>query len=89
MERNTELELDILELRLVRFVNVNLNDSLRKHNADCYFEDLGDRYKLLKVTFERSHRELYAKLLRFCADNHFIIVSTHPATYSTVVRLEV
>lgn len=29
------------------------------------------------------------ELLRFCADNHFIIVSTHPATYSTVVRLEV
>lgn len=44
--------------------------------------------KEIQVRFKENHKENYAALLKLCAENSAIVVSTNPATYATVVRFE-
>lgn len=73
---------------LVTFIENELNNNGRDCNAipydDGYFVD----YKNVRVVFYRKHSEMYAKLLRFCADNGGIVIKTNPATLETTVRVE-
>lgn len=76
------------EKDLIKFVENVLNENLTHDNAHCYLEGSFPSGKHLKVTFTRDHKNLYSKLLKFVSENDGIIVSTCPATLSTVVRCE-
>ena len=73
---------------LADFVVNVLNDANQHDNAivydDAYF--LGAHNE--RVEFNRNHREQYNKLLSFCIANNLTVVSTHPATLTTVIRID-
>lgn len=57
-------------------------------NVIAYSEGFYDHARDFKLVFNRDHSKLYRSLLHFCADNGILIISTNPATFSTVVRIE-
>ena len=75
------------EKKLYAFVNDVLNFGGKRANAICYDGNIYDGSRDVRVNFNRNHREQYNILLRFCADNKMIVISTHPATLETVVRV--
>ena len=66
------------------FVKNILNKNNEWHNATVYGTE--NEWNL-RVTFTRKHKELYSKLLVFCAENGGIIIRTNPATYETTVQV--
>lgn len=53
-------------------------------HAEGFYEHSED----FKLVFNCDHSQLYRSLLHFCADNGFLVISTNPGTFSTVVRIE-
>ena len=72
---------------LITFIENNLNNNNRFCSAVAYDDEYFDSYKNVRVAFHRRNSEMYARLLRFCADNNGIIVKTNPATLETTVRV--
>ena len=72
--------------KLLSFVEDTLNDGNKVCNAIAYDSESYFNVQNVRIGFQRKHREQYAALLRFCADNNLIVVSTLPATLETVVR---
>jgi hypothetical protein len=72
---------------LIAFVENNLNNNNRFCNAVAYDDEYFDGYKNVRVTFYKRNFDMYARLLRFCADNNGIIIKTNPATLETTVRV--
>lgn len=70
------------------FIETVLNEGNKRHNATAYDHEYFNSYVHVRVTFERNHKEQYAKLLYFCAEHDGIIISTLPATYETIVRVK-
>ena len=50
--------------------------------------ELGSHARDLKLVFNRDNSMFYRSLLHFCADNGILVISTNPATLSTVVRIK-
>ena len=73
---------------LVYFVEKVLNENSRYDNARVHTDNYYPKAMTQRVVFERNHREQYNKLLQFCAENNLTVVSTLPATLSTVVRID-
>lgn len=57
-------------------------------NVIPYAEDFYDHARDLKLVFNRDNSRFYRSLLHFCADNGILVISTNPATLSTVVRIK-
>ena len=76
------------ESTLRNFITNNLNDNNKWGNAITYDDEWFEKYRNVRIVFQRRHSELYARLLRFCADNGGIIIKTHPGTLETTVRVE-
>ena len=76
------------ESTLRNFITNNLNDNNKWSNAITYDDEWFEKYRNVRIVFQRRHSEMYARLLRFCADNGGIIIKTHPATLETIVRVE-
>ena len=74
--------------KLIDFVSDTLCNGNRDHNADAFDDDRFDGGMNVRIAFYRRNRELYNKLLRFCAENDITVVKTTPATLETVVRIE-
>lgn len=73
--------------KLLSFVEDNLNCGNTKCNAISYDgENYSGNYQHVRIAFCHYPQKQYNELLRFCADNNLIIISTHPATYETVIR---
>lgn len=70
------------------FVMNVLNENNANHNANLFAEDLFEGAYTEKVSFERNNRAQYNKLLAFCIENNLTVISTQPATFATVVRVE-
>ena len=76
------------EKTFIEFIENELNENNTKHNATGYRGMLyANGHIDIDVTFNRNARELYNKLLMFCAVNELMIVRTHPGTYATTVRI--
>lgn len=76
------------ESALINFIENDLNNNNTWHNS-CAFDDAYyEKHKRVRVVFYRRPSEMYARLLRFCADNGGIIIKTHPATLVTIVEVE-
>lgn len=73
---------------LVDFVEKVLNDNNTYDNARVHTDNYYPKAITQRVVFEKNHREQYSKLLQFCAENNLTVVSTLPATLSTVVRID-
>ena len=73
---------------LVDFVEKVLNDNNTYDNARVHADNYYPKAITQWVVFERNHREQYNKLLQFCAENNLTVVSTLPATLSTIVRID-
>ena len=73
---------------LVDFVEKVLNDNNTYDNARVNTDNYYPKAITQRVVFERNHREQYNKLLQFCAESNLTVVSTLPATLSTVVRID-
>lgn len=73
---------------LITFIENDLNENNRWCNAIAYDDEYFAKCRNIRVVFYRRNSELYARLLRFCADNGGIIIKTHPATLETTVRVE-
>lgn len=73
---------------LVDFVEKVLNENNRYDNARVHADNYYPKAITQWVVFERKHREQYNKLLQFCAENNLTVVSTLPATLSTIVRID-
>jgi hypothetical protein len=58
------------------------------NNVVAYDDGFYDHARDLKLVFNRDHSKFYRSLLHFCADNGILVISTNPATFSTVVRIE-
>lgn len=76
------------ESTLRNFITNDLNDNNKWSNAITYDDEWFEKYRNVRIVFQRRHSEMYARLLRFCADNGGIIIKTHPATLETIVRVE-
>lgn len=74
---------------LIAFIVNDLNDNNKWCNAIPYDGDWFEKYRDVRIVFQRRHSEMYARLLRFCADNGGIIIKTHPGTLETTVRVEI
>lgn len=77
----------MFEEKLNAFV-AKLNHGSECLNACLYDGGEYSTEKEIQVRFKENHEENYAALLKLCAENGAIIVSTNPATYATVVRFE-
>lgn len=73
---------------LVTFIENELNNNGRDCNAISYDDGYFVDHKNVRVVFYRKQSEMYAKLLRFCAENGGIVIKTNPATLETTVRVE-
>lgn len=73
---------------LKNFVEQELNDHNKHNNADLASVEFFVGAKTEEVSFHRNHRAQYNRLLTFCAENNLTVVSTHPGTLTTVVRVE-
>ena len=73
---------------LREFVEDVLNKNNEWHNADLRSENFYEKAYTEKVSFRHHNRELYNKLLVFCAENNLTVISTEPGTLATVVRVE-
>lgn len=65
----------------------DLNDGGKNLNACAYDEEFFVGARTVKICFYRNHRALYNRLLRHCAERGLVVISTHPATYETAVRI--
>lgn len=74
--------------KLVNFVVNVLNDNNKYNNASVYGIDVFDGGVIEEVVFNRNNRELYNKVLEFCIENNFTVISTNPATLSAIIRVE-
>lgn len=74
--------------QLIDFVDNELNKNKEYLNACVYLDDVFVGALNLRVTFKNNHREAYSKLLELCARLGGVIISTRPATYETIVRVE-
>lgn len=74
---------------LITFIVNDMNDNNKWCNAIPYDGDWFEKYRDVRIVFQRRHSEMYARLLRFCADNGGIIIKTHPGTLETTVRVEI
>lgn len=74
---------------LITFIVNDLNDNNKWCNAIPYDGDWFEKYRDVRIVFQRRHSEMYARLLHFCADNGGIIIKTHPGTLETTVRVEI
>lgn len=72
---------------ILAFVTNDLNEDNRKLNAVCYDGKLYDGSAEVVVSFERNHKDLYKRLIQFCAANDMIVISTVPATLATTIRV--
>lgn len=52
--------------------------------AEEYYLDSRD----IRLVFTRDHEKLYRNLLRFCADNGILVISTNPGTLATILRIK-
>lgn len=77
-----------MEEKLIDFITKELNHNNEQHNCCTFNDDFFEKAKNVRVVFYRHHRELYHKLLVFCAENDLIVISTRPATYETILRIE-
>lgn len=73
---------------LIAFIENDLNENNKWCNAIAYDDEYFEKYRNVRVVFNRRHSEMYARLLRFCAEKGGIIVKTIPATLETIVRVE-
>lgn len=73
---------------LRNFVEKELNQGNTFNNANLFTDDFFVGGHTERVSFNRNHRALYNKLLIFCAENDLTVVSTHPATLATIIRIE-
>ena len=73
--------------KLMSFVEDTLNDGNKRCNAIAYDDESYFNVQNVRIAFHRDHNRQYAALLRFCAANGLIVVSTTPATLETVVRV--
>ena len=73
--------------RLLDFVSSNLCKNNTEANAVAYDDDYHGSFMNVRVAFTRNIRHQYNKLLTFCAENSFTVISTHPATLETIVRV--
>lgn len=76
-----------MESKLLDFVTGVLNEGNKHDNAIAYDEAYFDGGKEVKIVFNRDHRKLYSKLLVFCAQENITVISTHPCTLETIVRV--
>ena len=74
--------------KLIDFIEDDLNSNNRFCNAIPYDDEYFEGYRHVRVAFYRKNSEMYARLLRFCADNVGIVIKTNPATLETTVRVE-
>ena len=86
-EYDEDEENETFEEKLNAFVD-RLNDGGERLNACLYDGGEYSTEREIQVRFKENHEENYAALLKLCAENNAIIVSTNPATYATVVRFE-
>ncbi len=73
--------------RLASFVTDELNENNKRANAGISDEEQFTDFEHVRVTFKRNNRANYNRLLSFCSENSLIVVSTHPATLETVIRV--
>ena len=83
-----EIDGDNMDEIIQNFVEIVLNNGNKHFNAAAYDGERFEKSHNVKVAFERNHRTLYNKVLKFCADNDLIVVSTHPATLEVTIRVE-
>jgi hypothetical protein len=57
-------------------------------NVIPYAEDFYDHARDLKLVFNRDNSKFYRSLLRFCADNGILVISTSPGTLATIIRVK-
>lgn len=50
-------------------------------NAELYYIEDNSGAVSYRISFVRNHRELYNKLLMFCAEHNYIVVKTIPDTH--------
>lgn len=70
------------------FVHCDLNNNGMNRNAIAYDGEVFESTMQERIVFQKNHSELYAKLLRFCADNGIIVESTNFGTYATTIRIQ-
>lgn len=73
---------------LKNFVEQELNDHNKHLNAELASAGFFVGAKAEEVSFHGNHHVQYNRLLKFCAENDLTVISTHPGTLSTVVRIE-
>ena len=80
----TTMNNDILK----NFVEKELNENNKHLNAELASVGFFIGAKNEEVSFHGNHRAQYNLLLKFCAENNLTVVSTHPGTLATVIRVE-
>lgn len=80
----TTMNNDILK----NFVEQELNENNKHLNAEIASVGFFIGAKNEEVSFHGNHRAQYNLLLKFCAENNLTVVSTHPGTLATVIRVE-
>lgn len=76
------------EEKLLAFITKELNENNKRANAIAYDDEYFNGGKNIRITFRRDHKELYSRLLHFCADNEIMVIKTQPGTYETILRVE-
>lgn len=92
MDINNLAERGVMPMKydeLIHFVEDVLNEGNKLANAVCYDEGFFGPFAHVRISFKRNHRELYGKLLVFCAERGGTIFSTTPSTLETVVRVDI
>lgn len=54
----------------------------------AYSEEVFTHSRNFRLVFSRDHEKLYRSLLRFCADNGILVISTNPGTLATIIRVK-
>ena len=73
---------------LKNFVEQELNENNKHLDAELASVGFFIGAKNEEVSFHWNNRAQYNLLLKFCAENNLTVVSTHPGTLATVIRVE-
>ena len=72
---------------LIDFVQKVICSNNVENNATMFVDDTFLNSVNFKIRFNHDYRYYYNRLLKFCAENDLTIISTHPATLETIVRV--
>lgn len=79
---------ELTEESLNEFITEVLNNHKSYPYAIAYLDDVFDGYVNIRVAIKEDHIRIYGLLLDFVARNNGVIISTQPATYTTIIRVK-